>query len=92
MVKTGKNLPIFYPNLTHVTRFAHGLHRVAGTIRSEAKTTNILVASVRKIFYKDFYVSGVVPELTAATGASANQIGHMACGCLVLRVENSYSS
>jgi hypothetical protein len=35
MIKAGQGLRLFYPHMIHVTCLAHGLHRVAETIRSE---------------------------------------------------------
>lgn len=52
MVKAGKALKVFYPNLVHVTCLAHALHRVAESIRDASTITNSLVSNVRKIFVK----------------------------------------
>jgi len=40
MVKTASNLKVFYPNLIHCTCLAHGLNRVAETIRLQFPLVN----------------------------------------------------
>ena len=52
MVKAGKDLTVFFPNMIHFTCIAHALHRVAEAIRLNSKLVNALVSSVRKIFLK----------------------------------------
>lgn len=52
MLKAGRNLGVFYPNLLHVTCLAHALHRVAEAVRASSKNVNNLVSSVRKVFVK----------------------------------------
>lgn len=52
MVKAGKALQVFYPNMVHVTCLAHALHRVAETVRTTSKYSNTFISNVRKIFVK----------------------------------------
>lgn len=52
MIKAGQNLKIFYENLIHVTCLAHGLNRVAETIRVSFPLVNDLISNVKKIFIK----------------------------------------
>ncbi len=52
MIKAGKNLKAIYPGLLHVTCVAHGLHRVAETVRSSYKAVDELVGLTKAIFKK----------------------------------------
>jgi hypothetical protein len=52
MVKAGESLAIFYPRMIHFTCLAHGLNRVAETIRAEYPLVNELIASTKKVFKK----------------------------------------
>lgn len=52
MLKAGKCLTQEYPNLTHVTCFAHGLNRVAEKVRSLYPKINKLIDCVKKVFLK----------------------------------------
>lgn len=52
MLKAGKNLKIFYPNLKHITCVVHGLHRVAEEVRANFPNVNRLISSVKKVFLK----------------------------------------
>lgn len=52
MVKMGKGLSILYPNLTHVTCLAHGLHRLAEHIRSIFPDVDTFINNLKKIFLK----------------------------------------
>lgn len=52
MVKAMEGLKILYSKMIHVTCLAHGLHRVAETIRSENPDVNELISVVKKIFVK----------------------------------------
>ena len=52
MVKAGKALRNFYPRMVHVTCLAHGLHRIAETVRSSYPITDKFVSSMKKIFLK----------------------------------------
>jgi hypothetical protein len=52
MVKTYSNLKIFYENLIHCTCLAHGLNRVAETIRMQFPLVNALISAGKKIFLK----------------------------------------
>ncbi|KAB0790223.1 hypothetical protein PPYR_15446, partial [Photinus pyralis] len=48
IVKAGSGLKVLYPKLVHVTCLAHGLHRVAETIRTHYKDVDLLVSCVKK--------------------------------------------
>lgn len=52
IVKAGFGLKVLYSKLVHVTCLAHGLHRVAETIRSHYKDVDLLVSCVKKVFVK----------------------------------------
>ena len=52
MIRAGKDLTPFFPNMIHVTCFAHGLHRVCEMVREMFKEVNSLIATVKKIFLK----------------------------------------
>jgi hypothetical protein len=52
MLKAAQNLKIFYPKLIHCTCLAHGLNRVAETIRLEFPLINSLVTNIKKVFIK----------------------------------------
>lgn len=52
MLKAGKAIQIFYPKMIHVTCMAHGMHRLAETVRTEFKEINNLISSVKTIFFK----------------------------------------
>ena len=52
MLKAGRNLKIFYPNLIHLTCLVHGFNRIAETIRLHFPLVNTLISSVKKIFSK----------------------------------------
>ena len=52
MVKAMGGLKILYSKMIHVTCLAHGLHRVAETIRSENPEVNELISVVKKVFVK----------------------------------------
>lgn len=52
MVKAGTNLKILYPDLMHVTCLAHGLHRVAESVRDKFKNVDKLLAAVKGVFKK----------------------------------------
>lgn len=52
MVKAGEALNIFYPNLIHVTCFAHAVHRFAEEILNEFLGVNKLISAVKKVFMK----------------------------------------
>lgn len=52
MIKSGTTLKGIFPNLIHLTCLAHGLHRIAETIRSCYPLVDKLVSSVKKIFVK----------------------------------------
>ncbi|CAH0562763.1 unnamed protein product [Brassicogethes aeneus] len=52
MVKTASNLKVFYGNLIHCTCLAHGLNRVAETIRQQFPLVNELIKNGKKVFIK----------------------------------------
>jgi len=52
MVKAGKNLKNTYPDLMHVTCLAHGLNRVAETVKSLFPIANRAMAAVKAVFKK----------------------------------------
>lgn len=52
MVKAANNLQIFFPSLIHCTCLAHGLNRVAETVRLEFPAINSLLSSIKKVFLK----------------------------------------
>jgi hypothetical protein len=52
MIKAASNLKIFYTNLIHCTCLAHGLNRVAETIRLQFPLVNTLISQGKKIFLK----------------------------------------
>lgn len=55
MLKAGNSLNVFYPNLLHVTCLAHGLHRVAETVRDLFPEVNTLISATKKVFLKAPY-------------------------------------
>ena len=52
MVKSGKELKVFYPNLLHLTCFAHAVHRVCEQVREMFPIVNDLISTVKKVFLK----------------------------------------
>lgn len=52
MVKAASNMKIFYENLVHCTCLAHGLNRIAETIRLQFPLINDLIRNGKKIFLK----------------------------------------
>lgn len=52
MTKAGVALKIFYPNLIHVTCFAHAIHHFAEEIRNLFLSVNKLISAVKKVFMK----------------------------------------
>lgn len=52
MIKAAKALQVFYPNLIHVTCFAHGVHRLAEEVRCMFGNVNNLISSTKKVFLK----------------------------------------
>jgi hypothetical protein len=49
MFKAGTALKVILPNMTYLTCLAHGLHRVAETIRANFPLVGKLVSSVKKV-------------------------------------------
>lgn len=52
MIKAGKALQVFFSNMVHLTCLAHGLHRVAETVRSIFHDVDLLISSTKKVFVK----------------------------------------
>lgn len=52
MVKAAKCIYAFYPKMVHITCVAHGLHRIAETIRGQFPKIDELVSNTKKIFLK----------------------------------------
>lgn len=52
MVKASTNLKVFYGNLIHCTCLAHGINRIAETIRLQFPLVNKLISNGKKIFVK----------------------------------------
>lgn len=52
MLKSGKDLKVFYPALIHVTCIAHAFHRLCETIRVMFPEVNDLISYVKKVFVK----------------------------------------
>lgn len=52
MVKAAKAIKTFYPKITHVTCFAHGLHRVCEAIRNHYENVDKIISNVKKVFLK----------------------------------------
>lgn len=52
MLKAGRTLTSLYPKMIHVTCLAHGLHRVAETVRSLYQDVDSLISNGKKIFRK----------------------------------------
>lgn len=52
MLKAGRDLKIFYPNIIHLTCLVHGFNRIAEEVRLHFPLINTLISSVKKIFLK----------------------------------------
>nr|XP_022900891.1 uncharacterized protein LOC111413976 [Onthophagus taurus] len=52
MIKAASNIKIFYYNLIHCTCLAHGLNRIAETIRLQYPMVNTLIKNGKQIFMK----------------------------------------
>lgn len=52
MLKCGRDLKIFYPDLIHFTCLAHGLNLVCETVRNNFENVDGLISNVKKIFIK----------------------------------------
>lgn len=52
MIKSARTIKIFYPKLIHLTCLAHGINRVAETIRSSYPEIDKLIANIKKNFVK----------------------------------------
>jgi len=63
MVKAGKTLKPFFPNMIHLTCLAHGIQRAAELVRSSFKFVDMLIAETKKVFLKAPYRVQVYQEL-----------------------------
>ena len=52
MVKCGRDLKVFYPDLVHIRCVVHGLHLVCEKAQEKFPDVNRLIASVKSIFVK----------------------------------------
>ncbi|CAH1988080.1 unnamed protein product [Acanthoscelides obtectus] len=52
MIKAGKALLVFYPELIHFTCMAHALNRLAELVRAEYPSVNNLINNGKKVFLK----------------------------------------
>lgn len=52
MSKAMKSLKILYTKMIHITCLAHGLHRVAETVRREFDNVNSFISNVKSVFCK----------------------------------------
>ena len=52
MLKSGRELKVFYPTLLHITCLAHGLHHVCKSVHEMFPEVNDLVSTVKRIFVK----------------------------------------
>ena len=52
MLKAAKGLKMLYPRMVHLTRLAHGLHRVEEDIRGNYSDVDSLISNIKKIFLK----------------------------------------
>ncbi len=52
MIKSGKDLSIFFPFLVHATCLAHALHRVCEKVREIFEDVKTLISSTKKVFLK----------------------------------------
>jgi hypothetical protein len=55
VIKASTVLKVIFPNMTHFTCLAHGLHRVAETICANFPFVDKLVSSMKKVFVKAPY-------------------------------------
>lgn len=52
MIRCGRDLKVFYPNMLHITCLAHALHRVCEHVREMFPSVNELISSVKRVFLK----------------------------------------
>lgn len=52
MKKATKGLKVLFPKMIHISCLAHGMHRVAETIRAEFSEVDQLISNVKKVFIK----------------------------------------
>lgn len=52
MLKTGRNLHVFYPNMIHCTCLAHAINLLAQTIRENYDDINKIISKTKKVFLK----------------------------------------
>jgi hypothetical protein len=88
MMKAGTAFKVIFPNMTHLPCLAHGLHRVAETIRANFPLVDKLVPSVKKVLVKAPYRQEAfkVVALNVSTFARTNfnALGHVAVCCELL--------
>ena len=63
MLKAVRGLAVLFPKMRHLTCLAHGLHRVAETVRASFPEVDKLVSSVKKIFKKSPHRRMVFKEM-----------------------------
>jgi hypothetical protein len=52
MIKAGKTLNVFFPNMIHITCLAHMLQRIAEKVRELFPNVNTLVNNLKRVFLK----------------------------------------
>ena len=52
MKASANSLKVLYPRMIHLTCLAHGLHRIAETIRENYQKVDKLISNVKKFFQK----------------------------------------
>jgi hypothetical protein len=73
MLKTGKLLKNYFPNMLHLTCFGHGLHRICEFIRDIFPDINSLISLFKKKLLKS---PSTQYFITSAT--SSYMVGHVA--------------
>lgn len=52
MVKASASIRVFYPNITHITCIAHGMHRVCEYIRDYCSNVDLFISKAKTVFLK----------------------------------------
>lgn len=52
MLKCGRDLKNFYPDVIHLTCLAHAINLVAETVRNNFEQVDALISNVKKVFLK----------------------------------------
>lgn len=52
MIKAAEAIGVFYPNVTHITCLAHGMHRVCEFIRDCYTNVDLFISNAKKTFLK----------------------------------------